>query len=184
MPTDRTVVRKAINIYAAALLEAAKAEGTVFEVSGQLEQASKLIRGNIEFRGTLTDRTIAGAVRAKVAKEVFVGLDKAVLEVLGVLLERDDIDLLPRITEAYTYLAEDDLGAVFIDVTTVVALDEALRGSIKKKYSAEFGREVMLREHIDTTLVGGIILSSHGSKVDASMVTQLDRARIALSSAS
>jgi F-type H+-transporting ATPase subunit delta len=42
----------------------------------------------------------------------------------------------------------------------------------------------MLREHIDTTLVGGIILSSHGSKVDASMVTQLDRARIALSSAS
>ncbi len=174
MPTDRTVIRKATGIYAQTLLDAAKAEGTVFEVSGQLEQVSKAVRANMELRATLTDRTIPGATRAGIVKEVFNGFNASVVEVLGVLVDREEIDMLPRVAESYVYLAEEELGAVFIDVTTVVELDDALRDSIKKKYC------VMLREHVDASLVGGIILSSHGSKVDASVVTQLDKARLAL----
>jgi F-type H+-transporting ATPase subunit delta len=180
MPTDRTVIRKAVGIYAQTLLEAAKDAGTVFEVSGQLEQASKAIRGNMSLRNTLSDRTLDGVSRAGIAKEIFAGLDTAVVEVLGVLVERDEIALLPRVTETYVYLAEEALDSVFIDVTTVVELDDALRDSIKKKYSAQFGKGIMLREHVDPALVGGIVLSSHGSKVDASVVTQLDKARLAL----
>ena len=180
MPIDRTVTRKAVDIYAKALLEAAKGEGTVFEVSGQLEQATKVIRANMELRATLNDRTVPGVARSGIAKEVFAGLNASVVEVIGVLVERDEIDLLSRVTESYVYLAEEELDAVFIDVTTVVELDDSLRDGIKKKYSAQLGKNILLREHVDASLVGGIVLSSHGSKVDASVVTQLDRARLAL----
>jgi F-type H+-transporting ATPase subunit delta len=181
MPTDRTLIRKASTIYAEVLLDAAKSEDTVFAVSGQLAQVLALIKGNLELRNTLTDRTLPKETRAGLVREVFATLDPALLEVLVVMVERDDIQLLAHVNEAYVNLAEDELDSVFIDVTTVIELSEELRDSIRKKYSAQFGRGVLLREHTDPSLVGGIVLSAHGRRIDASVASQLEGARLVLS---
>jgi F-type H+-transporting ATPase subunit delta len=184
MPIDRTLTRRASVIYAEVLLEATRAEGTVFEVSGELEQALAAIRGNGELRGALTDRTIPDEARVDILREVFAGLDAALLEVLAVMVQRGDIPLLARVNEAYIEGAEKALDSVIIDVTTVVALDEGLRDRIREKYSAQFGRGVLLREHVDPSLVGGIVLSTHGRRIDASVVSQLESARVVLSTVS
>ncbi|MDR1014940.1 MAG: ATP synthase F1 subunit delta [Coriobacteriales bacterium] len=181
MPTDRTFARKASAVYAEVLLEAAAGRNTAFEVSGQLEQVLAAVRGNVDLRNALCDRTIPAPSRAAIAREVFAGVDAALVEVLAVMVERDDISLLSRVNEAYTGLAEQHLGAVILDVTTVVGLDEGLRGRIREKYSSQFGMDVLLREHIDRSLVGGIVLSTHGRRIDASVVSQLENARAVLS---
>jgi F-type H+-transporting ATPase subunit delta len=181
MPIDRTLIRRASTIYAEVLLDAARDEGAVFEVSGQLEQVLAIIKGNLELRSALTDRTLSGEARAGIVREVFAGLDPALLEALGVMTERGDIPLLGRVNEIYLDLAERELDSVFIDVTTVVELDEGLRDRIRKKYSAQFGKGVLLRERIDPSLVGGIVLSAHGRRIDASVVSQLENARLVLS---
>jgi F-type H+-transporting ATPase subunit delta len=181
MPTDRTLTRRASAIYAEVLLQAAREESTIFEVSGQLEQMLSVIRGNVEFRNTLTDRTLPAELRLRIAREVFASFDAALLEVLGVMVERNDVLLLSRVSELYIDLAEQELDSIIIDVTTVVELDDALRDSIQKKYSAQLGKGVLLREHIDPTLVGGIVLSAHGRRIDASVSSQLENARVVLS---
>jgi F-type H+-transporting ATPase subunit delta len=119
-----------------------------------------------------------------VAREVFAGFDEALVGMLGVMVEREDISLLDRVNDIYTELAEKELDSLIIDVTTVVELDDDLRASIKKKYSAQCGRDVLLREHIDSALVGGLVLSAHGRCIDASMVSQLENARLVLSTVS
>ena len=177
MPTDRTQARKASAIYADVLLQAAIAAGNVLELSEQLQQASSTVRGNVELRNTLADRTLPGTARANVLRELFAALDANLVAVLAVMVERNDIALLPRACESYVELAEQALEAVFIDVTTVVALDNGLRQLIKDKYSAQFGRTVLLREHVDASMVGGIVLSARGRRVDASVLSQLDSAR-------
>jgi F-type H+-transporting ATPase subunit delta len=63
----------------------------------------------------------------------------------------------------------------------VVELDDGLRDGIRKKYSAQFGKGVLLREHTDPSLVGGIVLSAHGRRIDASVASQLESARVVLS---
>jgi len=181
MATDRTFIRKESAVYAQVLLEATQAAGTTFEVAGQLDGAYEIIRGNIELRTTLLDRMIPIETRIAIINEVFEGFDPVLLAVLDVMLKRDQLMILGKVTETFTNLAEDALKAVFIDVTTVVALDDALRSKIKEKYSAQFGRDVLLREHIDPAIVGGIILSAHGISIDASITTQLEKARHALS---
>ena len=67
-------------------------------------------------------------------------------------------------------------------MTTVVELDDALRQTIKSKYAAQFGKDVMLREHVDPSILGGIVLSARGKKIDASVSAQLEQVRVALSS--
>ena len=71
---------------------------------------------------------------------------------------------------------------VVVDTTTVVALTDELREIIKKKLSADFkGKNIVLREHVDPSILGGIIMSAHGNRVDASIATQLENARRVLS---
>ena len=181
MPTDRALIRKESTIYAQVLLEATQASGTTFEVSGQLQQVLTVIRGSIELRTTLFDHSLPKETLIAIIDEVFTDYDEALLATLGVMVKRGDLGLLSKVADIFSQVAEDALNAVFIDVTTVVALDDVLRDAIKTKYSAQFGREVLLREHVDPTIVGGIILSTHGISIDASVVSQLEKARVVLS---
>jgi F-type H+-transporting ATPase subunit delta len=184
MSTDRVSIRATSAVYADVLLAATRDGARALDVSGELEQVLAIIRGNVELRDTLTDRVLPQQTRADIAREVFAGLDEAVVGMLGVMVERDDIGLLDRVSEAYTGLVERELDALILDVTTVVELDDDLRASIKKKYSAQCGRDVLLREHIDPSLVGGVVLSAHGRRIDASVVSQLANARAVLSTVS
>jgi F-type H+-transporting ATPase subunit delta len=181
MPIDRTILKKETEVYAEVLLEAAKGSDTVFKVSGELGDVVAAIRGSIDLRTTLSDALLDMQVRKNIIDEVFAGFDAALIAMLGVMVERNDLGLLPRVYEDYIYRAEDALGAAFIDVTTVVALDDALRSKIIEKYSAQLGRGVLLREHVDPSSLGGIVVSTHGRRIDASIVSQLEAAHTVLS---
>ncbi|MGN0301612.1 MAG: F0F1 ATP synthase subunit delta, partial [Anaerotardibacter sp.] len=75
---------------------------------------------------------------------------------------------------------ESKLNFNVIDVTTVVDLDDNLRSVITKKAETDLGRDCVLVEHIDTNIMGGVIMSTKDRYVDASVRSQLDRARIVL----
>jgi F-type H+-transporting ATPase subunit delta len=181
MPTERALIRKESVVYAQVLLEATQNAGTSFEVSGQLQDVLALTRGNIELRSTLCDASLSADARISIINEVFSNYDEALRATLAVMVKRNNLGLLAKLSEEFSRLAEDALGAVFIDVTTALALDDGLRSAIKTKYAAQFGREVLLREHIDAGIVGGIVLKAHGISIDASVVSQLEHARVVLS---
>ena len=181
MPTDRTLVSKTARVYAETLLHAVSTQGLILKVSDELEQVLVTLRKNNELGNALKDRKIPAKTRSDILMEVFAGFNPMLLAVLAVLVERGEVRLLPRINEYYIQLAEDELDAVIIDVTTKIELDDSLRALIREKYSAQFGRSVLLREHIDGSMVGGIVLSAHGRRIDASVNKQLENARNVLS---
>ena len=61
--------------------------------------------------------------------------------------------------------------------TTGVELDDHLREVIVRKAEADLGTKVVLREHIDKSLLGGILMSANGKRIDASVLSQLENAR-------
>lgn len=185
MPTDRTLIKREVETYAKVLLEAANGEKKVHDIEAQLDDAQSIIIGNSEFRGALEDKTIDGAVRADLVRKVFKDADASLVAVLALMVERDDIRLLPRVREDYIALAEEETKVVVVDVTTVVALTDELRAALKKKLSAGFGgKDVLLREHLDKSIMGGIVMSAHGKRIDASIQSQLEQARVVLSTVS
>ena len=65
-------------------------------------------------------------------------------------------------------------------VTTAVPLDDDLRQAITERYQRELGREVFLIEHVDPSIIGGIVIEARGQRRDVSVRTQLRAARSAL----
>lgn len=181
MKTNATQIRAKAAVYATVLLEAAKASDNVFAVAGEFDELLTAVRSSIELRTTLSDATIALDAKKAIVSEIFAGFAPELLATFEVMVDRGDLAVLARTHEKYLALAEEALGATIIDVTTIVPLDDTLRGHIKSKYSAELGTNILLREHIDSNLLGGIVLSTHGKRIDASVLAQLENAKHALS---
>jgi F-type H+-transporting ATPase subunit delta len=56
-------------------------------------------------------------------------------------------------------------------------LDDSLRNLIQEKIEADLGCKSSLNESIDKTILGGIVMSINGKHIDASVISQLNKAR-------
>ena len=183
MPTNRLVVKETVAAYASILFDAVNAadgQDGVLEVRGQLSQVASAIRGNADLSSALASGEFSPEQRGELARNVFAQCNPALAEVLGVMAERGEANLISRVAAAYEEQLGSKLNLCVVDVTTVVELDDHLREVIKKKAETELGMNVVLNEQIDKSLLGGIIMSANGRRIDASMRFQLDNARTVL----
>ena len=145
----------------------------------QLHTVAKYVRSSIELKNALADSGGSPEKNSELIKNTFseLGFDSLLVEVLGVMAERGNMGYLTQVYTSYNQLLENKLGIVVVDVTTKVALNDSLRQRIEKKTATDLGKNVVLRESIDESLLGGIIMSAQGKRIDASIVSQLESAR-------
>ena len=180
MPTNRLLVKEEVATYAGMLLDAAYNAGgqeRVLEVHDQLEQVLSIYRGNADLRDALANPALLPEQRHQLAEGVFEGVDPLIRSVIAVMAERENLGQLSQVVSTYRDASEEKLGVCVVDVTTVVELDDELRKVIIEKLSQDLGKNVVLREHIDKSILGGIIMSTHGKRIDASVASQLERTR-------
>ena len=100
-----------------------------------------------------------------------------VLAVLAKMSEQGDLDRLPEVLDLYRSMVNEEQDVVGVHVTTAIPLDDELRDLITQKCESGLESRVFLIEHVDPTIIGGIILSARGQRRDASVRTQLENAR-------
>ncbi len=180
MPTNRHVQKEKVVAYATVMFDAAMQAGgqdAVLEVRDQAERIIRIMRSNMDLSSSLQDGSYTPEQRSSLAKGAFADANPVLTNVLAVMAEREDIALLSRVWESYGEQIERKLNVTVVDVTTVVPLDDHLREVITKKAEADLGTKVVLRESIDKSLIGGILMSAKGKRIDASVATQLESAR-------
>ena len=180
MPTNRLIVKEEVAVYAAVLFDGAFEAGgqeAVLEVRDQMVRVAEAMRTNMELSVALSDPGYTPEQRGELARNVFAGCNPVLLDVLAVLAERGDAALLPRVLENYAEQLQSKLNLCVVDVTTAVPLDDALPRIITEKAEADLDTNVVLRESVDKSILGGIIMSTNGKRIDASVASQLDHAR-------
>ena len=180
MPTNRLIVKEEVAVYAAVLFDGAFEAGgqeAVLEVRDQMVRVAEAMRTNMELSVALSDPGYTPEQRGELARNVFAGCNPVLLDVLAVLAERGDAALLPRVLENYAEQLQSKLNLCVVDVPTAVPLDDALRRIITEKAEADLDTNVVLRESVDKSILGGIIMSTNGKRIDASVASQLDHAR-------
>jgi F-type H+-transporting ATPase subunit delta len=180
MPTNRHVQKETVAAYATVMFDAAMQEGgqgAVLEVRDQTERIIRIMRSNMDLSSSLQDSSYTPEQRASLAKGTFADVNPVLANTLAVMAERGDVALLSRVWESYGEQIERKLNVTVVDVTTVVPLDDHLREVITKKAEADLGTKVVLRESIDKSLIGGILMSAKGKRIDASVASQLESAR-------
>ena len=180
MATNRLVVKEEVAVFASVLFDAANEAGgqeAVLDVREQMGEIIRLMRADMNLEMALNSSEYTAEQRKGLVESVFADCHPALREVLAVMAERGQADLLSRVYTDYGTLVGERLGLVVVDVTTAVPLDDKLRQLITEKAEADLGKKAVLRERIDKSILGGIIMSVDGNYIDASMISQLNRAR-------
>lgn len=180
MATNRLVVKEEVAVFASVLFdsanEAAGQEG-VLEVREQMAEVIRAMRADLDLTMALSNPDFTPEQRRALVENVFADAHVAFREVLAVMAERGQADLLPRVNDEFRALIGERLGICVVDVTTAQPLDDGLRQLITEKAEADLGKKAVLRERIDKSILGGIIMDVDGNYIDASMISQLNRAR-------
>ena len=183
MPTNRHIAKAEADLYATTLIEALDNEGGLDAVMNGRVQLDTIVNYSIshkELKEALESPEYTTEQSAQLIKGVFADCEPALVSVLVVMAERGDFSRLHRVADIYDAKIREKFNVVVVDVTTRVELDDHLREVIKNKAGKDLGCDVVLNENIDPSLLGGIVMSANGQRIDASVNTLLDKARSAL----
>ncbi len=173
-----------IETLARVLFELATIADVVDAVDDDLASVTKAVRGHVDLHQALADTSLPAEKKRDIMREIFgPSVVPETLAIVTLLVERGLAESIGELAGAFSEIAEAERGIVVAEVTTALALDDALRAKLVKQISTAIGRPVSLRERVDEKILGGIRINVAGRVLDGTVTSQLDGVRQALTNA-
>jgi len=164
--------------YSTALFQLAREAGQEEQVSQEIAQFY-LAYGNSDLKAILTNPAFPVDSRKRILIEVAnaQGLSVLTTHFLSLLLERDRLGHLPGIVSSYQRLLNQAKGRIEGKVTGASALEAAHLERLLGVLRGISGKEVVLHQETDPTLIGGLRVDLEGKVYDGTVATQLEKMR-------
>jgi F-type H+-transporting ATPase subunit delta len=168
--------------YAVALFDLAKSEGKLDSVEGGLTDLQKLAAESEDFRHFLRSPVIAAHSKATAVDTILakVEAEPTVANFVKVVARNGRLFALPAIIKAFRELAANERGEVSAEVTSAAPLSGAQLKSLADTLKGKIGKTVTLTEHVDPSLIGGLVVKVGSRMIDSSLKTKLQAMKIAM----
>ena len=162
--------------YTKALFQLAREAGQEEAIGGQIDEFFAAYNGS-DLRTVLTNPAFDVATRKRVLIQVANTQQLSVLTIhfLSLLLERDRLSHLPGIASCYRRFLNEAKGRIEAKVVSASALEPALIDRVREQLRGLSGKEVVLQQEVDPSLLGGMTVELAGTVYDGSIRTQLEK---------
>lgn len=165
--------------YALALHSAAVKTNAVDKVEKDLVEVDKLAASSAQFKQFLVDPSVSRKIKISGLKSVLskAGVSATVQNMLALLVENGRVGLLDKIAEQYRDLTSATRGEVKATITTAEPLTEADVAGVRSQLTAKLdkGQKLFLRQKVDPTIIGGIILDVGDKHIDLSILSRVKK---------
>lgn len=170
--------------YTRALFQLAQDAGNEEAIGQQIEEFFRAYSGS-DLATVLTNPAFDLATRKRILIEVGNSQNLTILTIhfLSLLLERDRLGHLPGIVSCYRRLLNEARGRVEAKVVSVDALDTKLAERVRDQLRSLTGKDVVLQQEVDPTLLGGMTVELDGKVYDGSIRSQLEKMKQRISRA-
>ncbi|MCP3958675.1 MAG: ATP synthase F1 subunit delta [bacterium] len=169
------------HVYARAVHDLAKARGEADQLAEEMEEIVGYLKRDEDFASFLASPLIEAEDREKTLEKLLRGKASDLLvDALQVINRKERLGLLAAVAKAYHLQHQEHLGRVDVHVRSAVALDDRLRQRLVTVLGKHSGKQPMLIEEVDESLIGGMVLRVEDEKIDSSVVHEIDRLRRAL----
>lgn len=163
------------SVYATALLDLAFDKGVHGEVLAELREFGALLESEGLFADFLNTPKVREDAKQELIKKVFGGvLSDLTLHFLLVTIEKKRQFYLPQIVAAFVAGYHERMGELVVDISSATALDDKQRDRLRALLGKKHQQEIILRERIDESLLGGLVIQVGDSRVDGSLRTRLE----------
>lgn len=164
-------------MYARALYEAARDEGKLDEVAGELAALARAFEDVPELRRFLRNPQVDPSEKATVLEQITEGVHDLVRNFVRLAAEKGRAGELPEIEEELQALVARAQNRLAVELTTAHELSDDDARSIVETIEQASGRSVEATRSVDPSLIGGLVLQIGSFRADGSVRGRLERLR-------
>ena len=182
MAAQDTVLSQIARPYAQALFDLAQSEDALNGVEAGLDEIARLAADSPDFTRFLRSPVISADDKAVALDRILAEAKPhpVVAKFLGVVARNGRLFALLAMIRAFRALAAAARGEIAAEVTSASALSEAQRKALAETLRQTIGKTVTLTEHVDPSLIGGLMVKVGSRMIDSSLKTKLTAMRIAM----
>lgn len=182
MAAQDSVLVQIARPYAQALFDLAASENALEAVERDLLSVSQLANESPDFSRFLRSPVIGAETKAEAMEAILAkaGLVPMVANFIRVVARNGRLYALDVIVRSFRELAAKARGEVTADVTSAAPLSAGQVKTLAETLKRKIGKTVTLNQHVDASLIGGLIVKVGSQMIDSSLKTKLTAMKIAM----
>lgn len=167
--------------YALALYQVAEEKGKVDEYLEDLRQIVEIIENSEDFQQIIKHPQINTNKKKQTFISLFKGkVDEELLVFLLILIEKDRILYLKEKLNQMEKIHLERKNTLEAIVKTVLPLEDSQRENLKSKLSAKYDKTIILREELDSSIIGGVYVRVGNYVIDGTIKSKFDEMKKAV----
>ncbi len=162
--------------YATAVFDLAKEGKDIKALETDVAALQAAIADSADFTTLLTsplyNRDEQGAAVTAISKKM--GLSVTVSNVLSLLVAKRRLFVLPHMLAVLQDRLADERGEMTAEVTTAKSLTKAQSDKLAKTLSGQVGKTVTIKQTVDESIIGGLIVKMGSRMIDTSIAAKLN----------
>lgn len=169
---------RVIRRYAKALFELAKEQRVLDQVESDMARVQAIIEESPELSVLLHSPVIQVQEKRRVISEIFKGkIQQLSYDFLNLLLDKNREDLLAGIITYFFKFIDESKGILRGDLRAAFPLSDQQKDTLKDQLDRITGKNVIIKEQIDSTLIGGFVIRMEDTVIDVSIINHLNKLR-------
>ena len=166
------------NVYGESLYELAKDEHLTKLIGEQLAVMQASCCQEPDFIRLLSSPNLTKAERCQILDDSFRGMvHPYLLNFMKILTEKGYMRYFSDCCDAYTEHYDQDNGILRVTAVTAVALSPEQTEKLTQKLTRITGKTIVLRNRIDSAVLGGVRLDYDGQRLDDTVSHRMDAIR-------
>lgn len=162
--------------YAKSLLDLSKEQGSEDTVKGDIDQVIAVLKENSQLQKVLKNPIIKADKKRAILVALFEGkVNPLVLSFFGILVDKGRANILFEIVNEFVRSYNEFKGIVNATVVSATSLSDEILTELQKTLEQEINNQVLLKNNIDPSLIGGIVVRVGDKQIDASIAGRLDK---------
>ena len=160
--------------YAKSIFSLAKERGFLDSTFEEITIINEIFNVNKDLINFITNPVVNFDKKKKIIENVFIdNLESFSKSILYFIIENKRANLITQIFEEFNILYRKEKNILQIDLITAKKASESLKSSIIKKFG--MGSDVLLREKIDKSILGGILIKSENKQFDSTVINSINK---------
>ncbi len=162
------------NEYGNALFLLSEEEGTTESTLNEILSAEEIFSRNPNYIKLLETPALPKAERLGLIDEAFGVLSENTRNIIKLLCEKHLLTSFSDVAGAYSALYDESRGILHVEAVSSVAMSEEQLSRMKEKLAAKTGKTIIIKNTVDSSILGGVKLRYSGIQIDGSVKTRLD----------
>lgn len=161
--------------YAESLFGLAEVEDQVDRLEDELFEFGKLLQDNFQVKEFLLDEKRPAEAKHKFLSEIIKPEASTLLKnELNILVEQNRAALISKVIEVFLELVKTKKNRLLAEVVTAVPLTPELQQKIGQRLSKMTEKNVSVKNTVDQSIVGGMVIKAEGKVVNLSIERRLE----------